>query len=235
MSDGDRRRAGQSVRMPSHQHGGAFVLGEPAAVDQLVLVHLDVVVERLGETAVHQRHRERPWLRVRDTSRGRINSGLFQSFAPHRILERFAGLDEPARHDHRLRRSGRSGRAARGCLHGEHDRDRVGAREMLDLAGRAARFQPASTTSVLTPQLEQKRCRACQCSIALASASGGRCSAVARPWTAIERRSMTNRSSRALRASALAGAMPSRSARRYRAGRGTRSRWRARARAPRPA
>src|SRR6187549_857876 len=44
MSDGDRRRAGQSVGMLSHQHGGAFVLGEPAAVDQLVLVHLDVVV-----------------------------------------------------------------------------------------------------------------------------------------------------------------------------------------------
>ena len=39
-----------------------------------------------------------------------------------------------------------------------------------------ARFQPASTMSVVTPQLEQKRCRACQCSIALASASGGRCS-----------------------------------------------------------
>ena len=41
-----------------------------------------------------------------------------------------------------------------------------------------ARFQPASTMSVLAPQFEQKRCRACQCSIALASASGGRCSGV---------------------------------------------------------
>ena len=56
-----------------------------------------------------------------------------------------------------------------------------------------ARFQPASTRSVAAPQFEQKRCRACQCSIALASASGGRWSASTRPWIAIERRSMTNK------------------------------------------
>src|SRR3954454_1172124 len=39
MGDGDRRRAGQPVRMLSHQHRRAFVLGEPAAVHQLVLIH----------------------------------------------------------------------------------------------------------------------------------------------------------------------------------------------------
>src|SRR5471032_2930916 len=47
VGDGDRRRAGQSVRMPAHQHRRAFVLGEPAAIDQFVCVHLDVVVECL--------------------------------------------------------------------------------------------------------------------------------------------------------------------------------------------
>ena len=41
-----------------------------------------------------------------------------------------------------------------------------------------SRRQPACTTSVGAPQLGQKRCRACQPSTALASASGGRCSGV---------------------------------------------------------
>src|SRR5689334_10100506 len=62
VGDGDRWRAGQPVRMLAHQHRGAFVLGEPAAIDQFVGVHLDVFVERFSETAVHQRHRKRPRL-----------------------------------------------------------------------------------------------------------------------------------------------------------------------------
>src|SRR3954465_488251 len=53
VGDGDGRRAGQAVRMLAHQHRRAFVLGEPAAIDQFVCVHLDIFVERLGETAVH--------------------------------------------------------------------------------------------------------------------------------------------------------------------------------------
>ena len=39
-----------------------------------------------------------------------------------------------------------------------------------------SRRQPASTVLVSVPQLAQKRCRACQCRIAFASAIGGRCS-----------------------------------------------------------
>src|SRR6185295_10334396 len=62
MGDGDMRRAGQAIRMLSHQHRGAFVLAEPAAVHQFVLVHRDVVVERLGNASVHQGHRKRPRL-----------------------------------------------------------------------------------------------------------------------------------------------------------------------------
>ena len=119
------------------------------------------------------------------------------------------GSTKPARHDHMVaaKRPERPSRPrsprtasmmATGSVRGKCSTLQAGQ----------ARFQPASTMSVLTPQLEQKRCRACQCSIALASASGGRCSASTRPWTAIERRSMTNRSSRAFSASALAGAMP---------------------------
>src|SRR5436190_19137075 len=60
VGDGDRRRAGESIRMLAHQHRRAFVLAEPAAIHQLVGVHLDVLAERLGEAAVHQRPRKRP-------------------------------------------------------------------------------------------------------------------------------------------------------------------------------
>src|SRR6185312_6772499 len=49
VCDGDGRRAGQPFGMLAHQHRGAFVLAEPAAVDQFVLVHDDVVVQRFGD------------------------------------------------------------------------------------------------------------------------------------------------------------------------------------------
>src|SRR6187200_3144228 len=148
VGDGDRRRTGQSVGMLSHQHGGAFVLGEPAAVDQLVGIHLDVVVERLGETAVHQRHRERPGLRVEILHAAAFDAGLFQGFAPHRILERFAGLDEAGEtRPHGCGEPAGAAEQSAVAVHGEHDRDRVGAWEMLDLAGRAGAF-PAGVDHV---------------------------------------------------------------------------------------
>src|SRR6185295_17691050 len=39
MRDGDRRRTGQALRVLAHQHRGAFILAEPAQVDELVPVH----------------------------------------------------------------------------------------------------------------------------------------------------------------------------------------------------
>src|SRR3954471_19631145 len=39
VGDGERRRAGQSIRMLAHQHRGAFVVDDPAAIDQLVGIH----------------------------------------------------------------------------------------------------------------------------------------------------------------------------------------------------
>src|SRR3954453_20394753 len=56
VHEGDARRAGQAVRSLAHQHRRAFVFGEPAAMRQFVSLNLNLFVERLGETAVHQRH-----------------------------------------------------------------------------------------------------------------------------------------------------------------------------------
>ena len=77
-----------------------------------------------------------------------------------------------------------------------------------------SRFQPACDMFVGAPQLAQKRCRACQASSAFASASGARWSGPTSPCTAIERRSVTNRSGRSLSALVASGssAMPKRPA-----------------------
>ena len=87
------------------------------------------------------------------------------------------GSAKPARHDHMVgaKRARAAEHAALARDH-QHDDDRIGARKMLGtLQDGQSRRQPACTTCVGAPQFGQKRCRACQPSSALASASGGRC------------------------------------------------------------
>ncbi len=156
-----------------------------------------IVMSSLSASAMaadHQRHRERPGLRVEIFHPPAFDAGLLQRLAPHRVLDAL----RPAR---RSRRGTTTWSAAKRPERPSKQRSPRTASMMTTgsvrgkcstLQAGQARFQPASTMSVVAPQLEQKRCRACQCSIALASASGGRCSGATSPCTAIERRSVTN-------------------------------------------
>ena len=71
-----------------------------------------------------------------------------------------------------------------------------------------SRRQPPCVTIVAALQLGQKRWRACQPRIGLASASGGTCSAATAPCTAMVRRSRSFRSLRAFSTSIAAGSRP---------------------------
>ena len=197
MGDRDRRRAGQALGMLAHQHRPRIssLLNQRASSSSFWSIVM-IVVERLGMAADHQRHRKRPRLRAEILHAPACDAGLFQR---SRAAPRPRSL-RPARRSRQgtttcvaAKRPERPSRP-RVAAHRQHDHDRIGARKMLALQAGQSRFQPASTRSVGAPQFEQKRCRACQCSIALASASGGRCSGATRPWIAIERRSMTTRS-----------------------------------------
>ena len=74
----------------------------------------------------------------------------------------------------------------------KHDDDRIGAREMLGLALRAV-APPSGLRHIRSVRRNSSRSRGAHASAASPSprAIGGRCSATTRPWTAIERRSVT--------------------------------------------
>src|SRR5262249_52021349 len=94
MRYGDRRRRGQAGRMRAGQEADRLVAGEPARVLELLAVHGDVVAQRLGMAADHQRHRKRPGLRGEVAHAAGDDAGLLERLAPHRILDRLTRLDE---------------------------------------------------------------------------------------------------------------------------------------------
>src|SRR6185369_1339457 len=129
VRDRDRRRGGEPLGVRLHQHGGGLVTREPARVLELGCVDLDVDRQRLRMRADHQRHRERPGLGGEIADIATDNAGLLKSFPTHRVLDGFAGLDEPG--------EARPHAGTEACLPSEqatvavdrqHDRHRVGAR-----------------------------------------------------------------------------------------------------------
>ena len=105
---------------------------------------------RLGEAADHQRGRKGPGLRgqVDDARAG--DAGLLADLAPHRVLDRLAGLEKPGqRRIHARREAGLAPDQAALAVDGQHDHDRVDARKMLCVAGRA--FAPPAGGGDLAP------------------------------------------------------------------------------------
>src|SRR5436190_21027394 len=131
---GDRhgRRRAQAVGMAPQQHARDLLAVEPAAVVELGAVDHDLGRERLGVAADHQRGRERPGLRPEIGDAPADDAGLLAGFPPHRILDRLARLDEAreARPHAGLEAVGAAEHATL-ALDRQHDRDRVGAREVL--------------------------------------------------------------------------------------------------------
>ena len=143
----------------------------------------------------------------RNRSRGRSGCRLPRaSRAAPRPRSTSPGSMKPARHDHMVGRK-RGDRPSRQRSPSIASMITTGSVRGKCSALQAAqsRRQPACTVCVGAPQFGQKRWRRCQFSTALASAIGGRCSRSTRPCTAIERRSVTIKSPRALSASAAAG------------------------------
>ena len=94
--------------------------------------------------ADHQRHRERPGLRGEILHARRRRCRLPQRLAPRRVLDAFARLDEARKaRPHVGDEAPRAPEQAVVAVDREHDHDRIGAREMLDLALGHSRFQPA--------------------------------------------------------------------------------------------
>ena len=139
MGDGDRRRRGQALRMLAHQHRRAFVLAEPARVRRarcasMVMSSFSAsawqpIISDIGNGhGCEERYVTRPHLTPASSSVSRRTASSIAS----------PGSTKPARHDH-MRRGEAAGAAEQAAVaaHREHDDDRIGAREMLGLAGRA--------------------------------------------------------------------------------------------------
>src|SRR5271170_1623230 len=92
MRNRDRRRRSQARRMLALEHSGKFLAFEPARVFKLIAVDGDGVGQGLGIAADHDRRREWPRLRGKIFHPPASNADFFQHFAPHRFLDRFAGL-----------------------------------------------------------------------------------------------------------------------------------------------
>ena len=211
MRDRDRRRGGQPSGCLRISIVATSSLLNQRASSSSVRSTMMFVAQRLGVAADHQRHRERPGLRAEIVDPAADDAGFLQRLAPHRVLDR----SRPARRSRRgtttwsaTKRAGAAEQAAL-AVDRQHDHDRIGAREMLGLAVRAVAL-PAAFDHVASARRNSRRSGDARASAAppwpRRAAADGRAST--RPCTAIERRSVTSRSSRAFSASAAAGAMP---------------------------
>src|SRR3984957_18323726 len=132
MRDRDRRRRAEPVGMPAQQHQRDLLATEPARAFDPGRVDLDVVGERLGVAADHQRHGKRPGLRRKVDDAPARDTRLFMHLAPHGFLDVLARLDEPG--ETRPHRGGEPRGAAEQAsfaAHRQHDDYRIGTGEML--------------------------------------------------------------------------------------------------------
>src|ERR1700688_987824 len=138
MRDGDRRRCRQAVAMAAAEHRRQLVAMKPARILDLAAVDDDGLRQRLGVAADHQRARERPRLRHEIVDASAADPGFLQHFAPHRFLYCFARLGKTGeRRPHGRHKARRTAEYAALARDRQHDHHRIGAREMLDFAGRA--------------------------------------------------------------------------------------------------
>src|ERR1700690_1674924 len=135
MRDRYRRRRGQAVRVLAHQHGRDLRLGKPPRVIEFLVVYHDVAGQCLGVATDHQRPRERPGFRVKINPPAASDAGFLARFPPHRVLDRFARFHEAGQaRPHRRQETWRPAEQAALAVDRQHDRHRIGAREMFRLA-----------------------------------------------------------------------------------------------------
>ena len=211
MGDGRWRRRDQALRMLPHQHRGRLVAVEPARVFELVAVDDDLARDRLRMAADHQRGGKRPWLRARNSARGR---------SEFRLLPASRAAPPP-----------RCFRPARRSPRGTNRNWRRSAPE------RPSRQWSPSNASMITTGSVRGKCCALHCGQSRrqpALRDGGRRAAIGakamprvpmqqrlgfgeraaddrastRPCTAIDRRSVTTKPSRVFRLSANCGSSP---------------------------
>src|SRR5687767_12320782 len=141
MRDRDRRRNADPFGVLADEHQRGLVAGEPARILQFLAIDLDVRVRRARVAADHQRHRERPRLRAEIFHLAADDAGLLQRLAPRRFLDALAGLDEARKaRPHVGDEAPGAPEQAALAVDRQHDHHRIGARKMLDLAGRTFAF-----------------------------------------------------------------------------------------------
>src|SRR5690606_29732527 len=140
----------QSVWMRAVQHLAHLSPGEPAAILKLGGVRVDLVADGLCNAANHQREGERPGLACDVAYRTNTDARLFERFPADGRLNRLARLDEAGKAGvHAWGKARAAAQKAAVVLHGKHDRDRIGAREVLCSAALADTPVTAGTHLVL--------------------------------------------------------------------------------------
>src|SRR6266481_5178609 len=138
IGDGHRRRRGQVVGMTPRQHARDLLAVEPAGIVEFLAIDDDLVRERLGMTADHQRGGKGPGLGGEIAHASANDAGLFARFPPHGIFDRLARLDETGEaRPHAGLKSIRAAEHAALARDRKHDHDRVRAGKMLGATGRA--------------------------------------------------------------------------------------------------
>ena len=140
MGDGDRRRRGQAVGVagaPASAPSSSRV--EPARILDLAAVDDDCFRQRLGVAADHQRARERPRLRLAKylTRPQRMPTSSSTSRRTASSIVSPGSAKAGQRRPHGRRKARRTAEHAALARDHQHDDDRIGARKMLGLAGRA--------------------------------------------------------------------------------------------------
>ena len=139
IGDGDGRRRGQPVGMRAAAASRATSSRSNQRASSSSVRSMTMSCDSASRVAAdHQRGGERPGLRGEIAHAAADDAGFLEGFPPHRILDRFARLDEAGEaRPHAALETVRAAEQAAVAGDRQHDHDRIGAREMLGLAGRA--------------------------------------------------------------------------------------------------
>jgi peptidase M20/M25/M40-like protein len=119
-------------------HVADLVTFKPASLDELLRVDGDLLGQRLSEEAHHQGRRKRPRLGGEVADAPTMYAGLLADLAADCVLQCLTRFHEPGKAG-KSRAGAAAATAEQGTLASdrEHDHDRVDARKVMRLAGRA--------------------------------------------------------------------------------------------------
>src|SRR5579862_4270042 len=136
VGDSVRHGRGESLRVLAQQHQNQLFAVEPARVFKLAAVDDDVLAQRFGVAAYHQRHRKGPRLRSEIIDAAADDADFLEHFSADRFLDRLTRFDKAGKAGpHRRRKARRAAEHATFSRDRQHDRDWIGAGKMLHLAG----------------------------------------------------------------------------------------------------